>query len=163
MSAPNTLQAAGFVGLIAAIVFKLQHWPFAGVLFLLAPTLMLLALIIRLVKGKLELGPLSRDVGRFGLVAWITLRMLHWPGNRVALFVLVLGAIGVIIYDRENIFPNNWNRISNAGLFVAAVTLVVIGAVFRIQHWPGSSALLIAALVMTGVYFALYTFREREQ
>lgn len=163
MSAPNTLQAAGFVSLIAAIVFKLQHWPFAGVLFLLAPALMLLALIIRLISGKLKLGQLSRDVGRLGLVAWASLRMLHWPGKWVALIVLLFGAIGVIGYDRENIFPHNWNRIPEVGLFAGAVTLVVIGAVFRIQHWPGSSALLIAALVMTGVYFALYTFREREQ
>jgi len=94
----------------------------------------------------------ARDLFTFGMVSVIVIRMLHLPGKGIALGVWVLGAIGLLWYERGRFFPGKGDKGSRPWLFYLALALVTIGTLFRIQHWPYSTTMLIGGLTLAAVW-----------
>jgi hypothetical protein len=148
------LRAIGIASLIIGVVFKLQQWPGAQVFFYLACGILLMVLLIRLIRrGAIDLKETSRDLFAFGGVSMVCLRFLHYPGTTVALVVMVLGGLGILWYDRERFLPGTGTGDMRPWLFYPAFALVITGMIFRIQHWPHSTPLLISGLVLVAVWF----------
>lgn len=151
---PQVLRAIAIVLVVVGAFFRIEHWPWTEVIFFAAWVLTLIALLWRPLGGQpLVNKEAARDLFTFGLVSVIVMRMLHLPGKGIALGVWILGAIGLLWYERDCFFPGKDDKASKPWLFYLALALVVIGTLFRIQHWPYSTAMLIGGLALAALWF----------
>lgn len=143
--------------ILAGVLFKVQHWPGAS------------AFVMAGVLGVVLLYPLRyaakrpwvfMDHIKLGLaltwpVSWL-MHVLHWPyAQPLGLVASAFGLVwitqeGVATFwsDKERRTPG-WPSIT---LFTAGLVLVIAGTLFRIQHWPYATALLIAGLACCGLW-----------
>lgn len=153
-STPNTLRAIGLATLIVAVLFHMQHWPGATLLLIAAWLITLAALLVRVSAGGVrEPDAHARDLFTFGLVSYLVTALLHLPGSMLAFIVLVIGGVGVLWNSRARLLPSKDDPNSLPWLFYGAFLLIICGTVFRIQHWPYSTTLLIVGLAVSGYWF----------
>ena len=151
---PKTLRVIGIVLVILGALFKIQHWPWTEVIFITAWAFTLIAMVWRPMSGQPMLSKEAmRDLFTFGMVSVIVMRMLHLPGKGYALAVAALGGVGLLWLDRDRIIPSGSGNGPRPLLFYTALLLVISGTLFRIQHWPHSTPLLISGLVLVGIWF----------
>jgi hypothetical protein len=147
MTLQKLLRVGWILALVLGTLFKLEHWPYANQLFLLSWLLTLLALLMRLItQGFQPPVDIARDTFHFGVVSLIVMRVFHLPGKGYALGLMVLGGLAVLWHERRSYLPGANERWYRPWLFTSALVLVVVGVLFRIQHWPHSSLLLVAGL-----------------
>jgi hypothetical protein len=128
------------------------------VMMMAAWCLLFVAIIVRVATGE-QLIPreMARDLFLFGLLSWTLLRTFHWPGKWMALAVMAIGAIGISWYGRDRYLASN-SKDPGRWLLYLAVPLVLVGALFKIQHWPYSGLLLVAGFVATATWFIALMF-----
>jgi hypothetical protein len=156
---PEALRTAGFVLLIAGLVFKIQHWPLADTLIVGAWIITVAAMVWRLVVER-SIGPrtLLRDMFRLALISLLLLHMLHLPGRVIAVFLLITCAGGILWIDRARLLPG---RSGKPWLFYPGMVSIVLGTLFRIQHWPFSTGLLLTGVALIAIWF-LTSWGERQ-
>lgn len=147
---PEILRSVGFVLLVIGFIFQLLHWPWVPCFLAAAWLVTLAALVWRFVQRKaIARRTLARDLFTLALVSLLVMHMLHLPGRGVPMALLIVSAIGSIRYDRDRYVPQGGERGAlGTWLFHAGLALVVIGTVFRIQHWPYGTILLLSGLVL---------------
>jgi hypothetical protein len=161
----NTMKISGVAGTIMlgfAAMFKIQHWPGAGILMTLG------ALILAFVFLPSALSVLWKEshstkrlflfISAFftgtSFIIGILFKIQHWPGGG---FILLLGTLsGILLFipalllDRMNDKENKAKRpvyIVGAAGFV----FVVAGMLFKIQHWP-----LATLFMVTGIFLLCF-------
>jgi hypothetical protein len=81
-------------------------------------------------------------------------KMMHWPGAGIVLtvslglFSLVFAPLAVINCYREE---KKYAFVYLAGLIT--ISFNFLGALFKLQHWPGAGILLTIAIIIPFVYF----------
>lgn len=163
---PDNLRVIGIVLVILGALFKLEHWPGSGVLFLVAWAVTLAAILWRLVvRRRIIPKEAARDLFTLGFVSIVVMRALHLPDRGITLAVTVIGALGVLWYERDRILPGKGGKGNKPWLFYLAMALVLADTVFRIEHWPYGTALLIGGLAMAAIWFfaTMGGSREEEQ
>jgi hypothetical protein len=148
----NTMKISGIAGTLifgCATLFKIQHWPGAGILLTLGALILAFVFMPSVTgvlwkethnKKKLVL-IISGFITAFLFISGTLFKIQHWP----------------LLSDRlkENVNPDK-RRIYIIG--TAGFIFYVFGMLFKIQHWPLSSVLMILGLVILGfVAFPLYT------
>lgn len=84
-------------------------------------------------------------------------KLEYWPG---ASMLLVLGALLLIIQSVmliPDMNANNPNKTTSVALCLLFVTMA-LGAIFKVQHWPGATILLLinmAGILVMSVSLAL--------
>ncbi len=153
-SVPNALRAIGLAILIVGVLFRTERWPSQELILITAWALVLTAIVWRVALRKpIPPSVIARDLFTFGMVSLVTMRMMHLPGVWVALGVSVIGGLAVLWFDRSRFWPTAGDRGSQLWLFYPALGLVAAGTLFRIQHWPYGTELLIGGLVVVAVWF----------
>lgn len=147
---PEILRSVGFVLLIIGFVFQLLHWPWEPYFLAGAWLVTLAAMAWRFAQRKaITLRTIARDLFTLALVSLLVMHMLHLPGRGIPMALLIVGLIGSIRYDRDRSVPRGGElRAPGTWLFYAGLVLVVIGTLFRIQHWPYGTVLLLGGLVL---------------
>ena len=145
----HVLRSVAIALVIVGCLFKIQHWPYAVPLFIVAWVSVLLAFVLRLGSGQLLHILNAKNTFSLGIISYVVLRMLHWPGTQYALGVTLIGGIAWLWFRRDIYTTKGPKPI----LFYGAIVLVVLGMLFRIQHWPYSSTLLIIGLVIAAAWF----------
>ncbi len=154
--APDTLRAISLGLLILAVLFRIQHWPWTEAMLVIAWLVAVAAVVARVAaRGPLTVELAVRDLFFFGLVSVLAMTMLHLPGRGVAWTILAIGAVGTAWYNRYRFLPFKGASPLSGWLFLAASALILVGALFRIQHWPYASAMLIAGLVLAGCWYVV--------
>jgi hypothetical protein len=162
-SFPNVLRAIGLMLLIAGLFFKIQHWPWQELVLITAWAVILAGIVWRIaLRRPIPRAVMARDLFTFGMVSLVVLRMLHLPGVWVALAVALVGGLAVLWFDRSRFWPTAGDRGSQPWLFYPALAMVLVGVLFRIQHWPYSTELLVGGLVMVAVWFLWSMRSERD-
>jgi drug/metabolite transporter (DMT)-like permease len=157
-------RAAGVVSFILGFVFRLQHWPGSNAFIFVALGTVLVVLLTRIALGRIsDHKEISKDLFALGGVALMGLRFLHYPGTSVALLVMVVGGLGVFWYERDYFLPGKAASDTRPWLFYPAFVLVIVGMLFRIQHWPYSTPLLIGGLLMLSVWFFSTSQKESKE
>ncbi len=152
--APDTLRSISLGLLIVAVLFRIQHWPWTEAVLVIAWLVAVSAVVARIVAPVPLTGEVAvRDLFFIGLVSVLAMTMLHLPGRGVAWAILGLGAIGTLWYDRSRYLPLKGSSSRSSWFFIAAAALILVGVLFRIQHWPYSTELLISGLVFSAVWF----------
>lgn len=143
--------------LLAGVLFKLQHWPGAHALLLAGVLGIVLLYPLRYAakRPKVFLDHIKLGLALTWPTSWL-MQVQHWPYARpVGLAAAVFGLVwitqaGVAEFwsDKERRTPG-WPSIV---LFTLGLVLVITGTLFRIQHWPYATALLLAGLACCGLW-----------
>lgn len=167
----RTMYALGVAApiiLLAAAVFKINHWPGAGLLMttalfvggiLFLPVFVMVR--IRDTRRQDENVPLAIYlIGMFtGMITILgtLFKVQHWPGASI---MLTLGLAGLALVflpmyasyrikeSKEKNLPSN-RRIWIGG--TAAGILMILGALFKIMHWPGAGIVLIISWTLVAI------------
>ncbi len=152
--APDTLRAISLGLLIVAVLFRIQHWPWTDAVLICAWLVAVTAVVVR-IAASVAITPevAVRDLFFFGLVSVLAMTMLHLPGRGVAWAILALGALGTLWFGRFRYLPLKGSSSRSGWFFTAGSVLILVGAIFKIQHWPYSTELLIGGLVSCAVWF----------
>lgn len=163
----NTMKISGIAGTALfglAALFKIQHWPFASImLFLGAITLSFV--FLPAATGVLWKETHNRKRIFLLVAAFLTgfffimgtlFKVNHWPAGGIvfalsALFMLVL-FIPALIFS---IFKDPDNKPFRPAYLSGAIGLLFLnlGMIFKIQHWPLSTVLMLVGMLLTGFVF----------
>ncbi len=154
--------------LVLGMVFKVQHWPLAMVLVITGAAAIVLLYPFRY-AAKPEKGFL--DHVKLGLaITWpssMVMQLMHWPyADVLGLLASAFGLVWITQAGIAEFWTDEQRRTPSAGsvaLFTTGLVLVVVGTVFRIQHWPFATLLLIAGLACCGVWAVVEFLLPRKQ
>ena len=167
----NTMKISGVSGTIlfgCAALFKIQHWPGAGIMLSLG------ALILAFVFMPSALGVLWKEthskkrlflfisgfLSAILFIFGILFKIQHWNGAGLILILagisaalfLIPALLALVLADPENKPKRPIYIVGAVGLI-----LYVAGFLCKIMHWPGATILLMGGLLLLFVIvFPLY-------
>lgn len=169
----NTMKISGIAGTIMlgfASLFKIMHWPGAGILLVLG------ALTLAFIFMPSALGVLWKEThnskrlilyisafltGMFFIMG-VLFKIQHWPGAGLILTLATLSAILffipalTIVRFRD---PENKSKRSIYLLGSAGLIFCIAGMLFKIQHWPMATILMmLGLLILFIIVFPWYTW-----
>lgn len=169
----NIMKISAITGTVLfgfAALFKIMHWPGAGIMMTLA------ALIVALIFLPSALGVLWKETRSsnslfllissfltgFFFVSGTLFKIQHWPGAGLILIIAVLSAILLFIPALLSTVMRDEERKARRPAYIvgaAGFILYVCGMLFRIQHWPMAGTLLVIGVVLLlTIAFPLYTW-----
>ena len=152
--APDTLRAISLGLLIVAVLPRILHWPWTDAVLVIAWLVAVAVVVARIAAPvQLTLEVAVRDLFFIGIVSVLAMTMLHLPGRGVAWAILALGALGTLWFGRFRYLPLKGSSSRSGWFFTAGSVLILVGAFYKIQHWPYSTELLIGGLVSCAVWF----------
>jgi len=167
----KTMKTIGLVSMIMITVgalFKIQHWPGAGVLLslgflLLGTVFMPTALWVMKKESKIKGSLFLYILAIFGCIVFVfgfLFKIQHWPGAGMLLtfgfsFMGFLLIPAILISKLRDPQAKNLHTAYIIGAI--SLTLYIFGDLFKIQHWQGAAIMLILGAVgLTTVFFPVY-------
>jgi hypothetical protein len=168
----NTMKTSAVAGTILfglASLFKIMHWPLAGILMTLgAFTLALvflpsaLAVLWKESHNRKRLFLLiSAFFAAFFFIAGILFKVQHWPGAGI---MITLAGLSAVIFLIPSLLLT---RLRDTGIrekkpvyVVGAIGIMIYitGFLFKMQHWPLAGVLLISGfLILFAIVLPWYT------
>lgn len=177
----NTMKISGIAGTImfgVAALFKIQHWPGAAVMMTLG------AFILAFVFLPSALNVLWKETHNskrlflfisifltgFFFIAGTLFKVQHWPMAGIiltlsaasAVFMLLPSVIGMILKLEENRTKQSIFIIALAGAI-----FYILGMLFKIQHWPLATILMVSGMFMIGFialpWYTVATWKNEEK
>jgi hypothetical protein len=158
----TTMKISGIAGTILfglASMFKIMHWPMAGIMLVLG------ALTLALVFMPSALGVLwkeTRSAKRIFLfisafftalftIIGILFKVQHWPG--AGIIITLAGATAVLMLMPAILHSTLVSRERKAAPVVyiigaIAIVLCLTGFFFKLMHWPLAGMLIVAGLLI---------------
>jgi hypothetical protein len=152
-------------------LFKIQHWPGAGIMlvlgFLLLGTVFFPSALWVMKKESRLKGSLfiyiTAIIGGIALIFGFLFKVQHYPGAGIMLlmayliicFFLIPAILISILRDEKS-------KNLHVAYTIGAISLIIylLGLLFKIQHWPGASPMLIAgAILLTTVFLPIFTYK----
>ncbi len=161
----NTMKISGVAGTILlgfAALFKIQHWPAAGIMMTLG------ALLLAFVFLPSALGVLWKEThsrkrlflfisaffaGGFFIIGTL-FKIQHWP---LAAVILALAAISGIFFFvpavLSNLLKDETRKAKRPAYIFGAAGMIfyTAGMLFKIQHWPGATIMMLLGIALMGV------------
>jgi len=168
----NTMKISGITGTILlgfAALFKIQHWPGAGIMLTLgalALAFVFLPSSLRVLwkethnKNRLFLFISGFIAGIFFILGTV-FKIQHWSGANLLLILAVAGALMFVPALLISKLRDQENKQKRLIYILGAVALLfyIAGIFAKIQHWPGASLLLLSGLIiMFAIVFPVYAF-----
>ncbi len=170
----NIMKISGIAGTIMlgfASLFKIMHWPLAGVIMTLG-SLTLAFVFMPSALGVLWKETHSRKkvfmfvsafLAAMLFIMGILFKVQHWPGAGIVLNLASITGIFLFIPSfLLNSLKNTNSRPEKLLLILAASGLIlfVAGLLFKIQHWPLANIFFMSGLtILFAVVFPWYTVR----
>lgn len=169
----TTMKVFALISLIMialASVFKVMHWPGAGVMFLLGFALLAFvfypsAISVMRREYKIKWGGLIYPVALIGgiaLMIGILFKLQHYPGasylllTGFVLFIFVL--IPSIAISKISTTESKFVRRTNI-VGAASMAVILVGLCSKFFHWPGAAVeLFVGSLALSLVWLPLYTY-----
>jgi hypothetical protein len=168
----NTMKFSGVAGTImfgVAAMFKIQHWPFAGIMFTLGALILAFVFLPSTLsvlwkeshnRSRLFLfisGFLAGMLFIFGTL-W---KVQHWPGAGIILSLATLSGILFFIpaLTLSRISQENSSKRPVYIIGAAGIIFYALGLLFKIQHWPLATILMVLGLIaLSAIAFPWYTW-----
>lgn len=156
------MKISGIAGTILmgfAAMFKIQHWPFAGIMLTLGTLILAFAFLPSALsvlwkethnRKKLFLFISAFFAGMFFILG-IVFKIQHWPGAGI---ILSLAAIsGIFLFVPALVLSkltDQENRAKRPFYILGALGIIgyVIGLFFKIQHWPLATMFMVTGIVI---------------
>jgi hypothetical protein len=174
----NTMKISGVAGTImygCSALFKIQHWPGAGILMSLGAIVLAFVFLPSALsvlwkethnRKRLFLFLSAFFAGLFFITGTLW-KIQHWPGAGILLSMAVF--FGVIFFIPSLTISRIIDQKDKAKrpvyIFGAlGFILYGIGMLFKIQHWPQASGLMVAGMIMLcAISFPWYTWLTWKQ
>jgi hypothetical protein len=169
----NTMKISGIAGTVLlgfAALFKIMHWPWAGILMMLGALSLafifmpsaLTVLWKETHNAKRIFLYISAFVAGMSFIMGVVFKVQHWPYAAVILSLsgvaAILGLIPAFLVIRMR-DPERKNKRIAYLTGTAGLVFYISGILFKIQHWPGGSALLTGGIIVfLLVAFPWYTW-----
>jgi len=169
----NTMKISGIAGTILfgfAVLFKIQHWPAAGIMLVLGALILAIifmpsALVVlwKETHSKKRIFLLTSGfITGFLFIFGTLFKVQHWPGAGVLLGLSFLTGIllfiPALLANRLREQVNN-NKKTAYILGAAGIILYLAGMFFKVQHWPAASLLMVLGLIIiSAVALPWYTW-----
>lgn len=167
----KTMKTIGLVSLALITIgalFKIQHWPGAGILltlgfFFLGTVFMPSALWVMKKESKLK-GPvfiyIISVIGSLPFIFGFLFKIQHWPGAGILLtlgFSILTGILLPALLITKLLDKDSRHLRLTYIIGYFALSNYLIGSLFKIQHWPGAAIMLVlGAVLLTAVFFPMY-------
>jgi hypothetical protein len=161
---------AGTILMGFSSLFKIQHWPGASILMTLGAITLIFAFLPSALSVLWKETHSTKRVFLFisAFIAGATFitgtlfKINHWPG---AGFMLIIGAIsGVLLFIPAllvNRLNDPENKAKRPALILGALGVIfyILGLLFKIQHWPMATFLMVVGLItLCIIAFPWYTY-----
>jgi hypothetical protein len=160
---------AGTIMLGFAAIFKINHWPLAGILitlgafvlsFLFLPSALVVLWKETKNKKKLILF-ISAFIAGVAFIVGMLFKIQHWPGANIAILAgLVTGAILFVPSLLIQLFGDHEKKHKRFLYVLGALSILIYAAGFwfRILHWPlAGTFLMLGAFILFFVAFPWFT------
>ncbi|MBL7110791.1 MAG: hypothetical protein ISS19_02475 [Bacteroidales bacterium] len=169
--------------IIIASIFKVMHWPGASILitlslFVTGAVFLPVFVMVRIRDTRKQDEPVPMGLYLTGMIAGILtvigalMKIQHLPGAGI---FLTLGLVGLafvflpifaVVRMRE---ARKKNEPLNTGMYISGVVagiLFILGALFKVQHWPGAGAVILVSWFSVAVlllpFFVLNQLKQKE-
>ena len=177
------LGVASPIMLLAAAVFKINHWPGAGILisfalFITGIIFLPVFVMVRIRNTRNVNEPVPLGIYITGMIAgMITIigtlfKIQHWPGASILVSVglITLALIFLPLYARYKIRETKKDEKSVNRIWIGgtiAGILFILGALFKIMHWPGAGIVIISSWTTVAIvllpFVVLNQLRQEER
>jgi hypothetical protein len=167
----NTMKVAGIAGTILfgfASLFKIMHWPLAGVFMtlgaLILAFLFMPSALVVLWKESHSQKRLFLFISAFLAAMFFILGTLfkvqHWPGAGIIISLAGLTAVLFLVPSfLHSTLANTDHRAPRAVYITGAIAIMICmtGFFFKMMHWPFAALLITAGMfVLCGIAFPWY-------
>lgn len=168
----TTMKVTGNIALALlalGTVFKIFHWPGAGVslvlgFFLLCLVFFPAAVFLRQRDDESKGGPVlnfSLLTGGISFMIGILFKVQHWPGAGMLLFtgwsILLLIFLPLLLTSQLKKAEGSREKVIYV-LGVVALIIFELAAMFKMFHWPGAGILLLAgSILLVSVFIPLFS------
>ncbi len=156
--------------ILAGAAFKVNHWPGASVILTLALLItglffLPIFVMVRIRDTRRQDQPVPLGLYLSGLIPGILIilgslfKVQHWPGASVMLTLGLTGLAFIFLpmYASYRIREaGEKNEQINKKLWIGGTVagiLFILGALFKIMHWPGAGIVILASWSVVGVVF----------
>ena len=169
---PATLKSAlyavmilGFCSFGIGFVFKIMHWPPAGILITLGYSAVLLSypklILLKEKRTKIDIAKVLAVFvwgicGLAGLFFYQEHRTILIPLAGSG-FLVWLGLTLYAVFTKNDSDEAEKSPIIRIG-YIGGFSVLVIGNFFRMMHWPGAKALMIIGGIVTAITFFYASF-----
>jgi hypothetical protein len=168
----NLMKISGVSGTVLlgfAALFKIMHWPGAGIMLTLGAFIMafvfmpssLSVLYKESKSGKRMLLFISGFLAGFCFILAVLFKVQHWPGAGYLILFADIFFVFLILFLLEKKLKDNPGSPKRAVYITGSVgaLLYIVGLLFKFQHWPGASIMLLCgSLVLFLIAFPWYTW-----
>lgn len=168
----NTMKISGIAGTVMlgfAALFKVMHWPGAGVMMTIG------AVTLAFIFMPSALGVLWKEthstrrlllfasafIAAASFLMGVLFKVQHWPGAGIVLTVSAISAVLLLIPALlVHLMKEPENRAKRAAYILGALGLIctIMGMLFKIQHWPLSGTFMVAGMIILFIIaFPWYT------
>jgi hypothetical protein len=163
---------AGTVLLGFAALFKIQHWPLAGVMLTLGAVLLAFvflpsALVVTWKEShssKRIFLYVSAFISGMFFILGVLFKIQHWPAAAIFLAIAVLSGIFLLVPAllSKLLSMNGDSRFRTVYISAASgIIFYAAGMLFKIQHWPAASVLImLGIIVLCCVAMPLYVWMK---
>jgi hypothetical protein len=174
----NTMKISGVVGTLifgCSALFKIQHWPGAGIMMTIGAFILALVLLPSALgvlwkethnKGRIFLMVASFLTGFF-FISGALFKTQHWPLAGILLLLSVLSGILLFLPALLLWLFSDPGRKMYRPVYVTASVgfiLYIAGFFFKIQHWPLSAVLILSGTFLLGFvalpWYSVLKFRN---
>lgn len=152
--------------LIVGVMFKIMHWPFGAWIIVFGFSLIAVLYPFRFMNKKSKV---LLDYARLlFVICWAVYGIfaaLHLPYKIIFDVLRSISFVFWIIMEGINYFSKvkekksgTINIISYIIIAISAA-LVLVGALFKIMHWPGAGPMLVVGLSLVVIWFLLDFFK----
>lgn len=157
--------------LAMAALFKIMHWPGAGIIMVLGFAFLCFLFFPSLIftlyrETKSPLRGLIHFTGFLGgtvFILSILFKIMHWPGANV----MIMAGVGIINFLLIPSLAISYAKKGNKKLAILggiSGIIYVNGILFKMMHWPGASIqLVLGTILFTAVFIPLYVKRIHAQ
>jgi hypothetical protein len=167
----NTMKIVGLASMIIITIgalFKIQHWPGAGVFLLLGFTLLGAVFVPTALwtlrkESKLKINNGLATVSSLGSILFIfgvLFKLMHWPGAGIMLLVgFSILALVLLPTALATSIKNETSRQMRSTYIVGTIAMGIylIGDLFKLMHWPGAAILILTGtFLLTTLFLPMY-------
>jgi hypothetical protein len=174
----NTMKISGVAGTVMlgfAAIFKIMHWPFAGIMMTIG------ALVLAFIFLPSALGVMWKEThSRKRLFLFIStfitgmlfifgilFKIQHWQGAGIVISLAALSGLFLFIPSLlVSILRTGENRSKKFFYILGAIGAVcyVLGLICKIQHWPLAGLMMVTGLVILFLivfpWYTWYTWKD---
>lgn len=167
----KTLGTVALATISIAALFKIQHWPGASILltlgFLFVAGVFYPATLFVMYKEMFNRKKVAfvfiTFLGGFLFMLGTLFKLQHWPGAGIMMTAGSLGLIITMIISGILFVPSKTSTSNISGIKLTGIIgaiLLLLGTIFKVQHWPGAAiTIIVGSVMLISVFLPIYSYK----